>query len=30
MTELAKDFALFCCILPSVSGVVILAATLLV
>jgi hypothetical protein len=26
MTEFAKDFALFCCMVPSVSGIVILAA----
>jgi hypothetical protein len=30
MTEFAKDFALFCCIVPSVSGIVILAATFFV
>jgi hypothetical protein len=30
MTQLVKDFALFCCLVPSVSGIVITAATFLV
>jgi hypothetical protein len=30
MTELVKDFALFCCLVTSVSGIVITAATFVV
>jgi hypothetical protein len=30
MTQLVKDFALFYCLVPSVSGIVITAATILV